>query len=102
MGRTLFSQIFSDLVPESLVCQNAIAYVRDKVEGVAEIAFNLLSVRLLLAGAVNLVQERANVTSGPADVFLLLTFNIQKILARTDAERVPHNVYRRVAVNGRL
>src|SRR5437899_8382812 len=102
MGCPLLGQIFSQIVPEGLVSQNAVANVRDKVQRVAEIAFNLFTLRLLLAGAINLVQERSHVTGGPAHVFLLLALDIEQILARTDAERVPHDVDRRILVNGRL
>src|SRR5206468_9692559 len=101
MSRPLLGQIFSQLVAEGLVSQDAVADVRDKVQSVAEIAFNLFTLRLLLAGAINLVQERSHVAGGSAHVLLLLALDIEQILARTDAERVRHVVDRRVLVNRR-
>src|SRR5262249_21235770 len=57
MSLMLFSEIFSQLVAEGLISQNAVTDVRDEVEAVAEIVLNLFSLRFLLANAINLVQQ---------------------------------------------
>src|SRR5438105_3764768 len=102
MRHTLRCQITTKLSSERGVGKHTITDVRDEVESVAEIALDLFSLGVLLAGAVNLVQQRAYMAGGSADVLLFLSLDIQDVLTRADAQRVAHDIYRRVRGDRRL
>src|SRR5437870_4328699 len=102
MRRALRRQVAAQLRSEGDIGKHAITDVRDEVESVAEIVLDLLSPGVLLAGAVNLAQQRPYMAGGSADVLLFLSLDIQDVLAWPYAQRVAHDIHRRVRGDGRL